>query len=101
MPALVEEGRGPEEHQQRATLVDHPFVADPPLERDLMFTVKATARIGPKVKSRRRARWKLLRRIAKAFRELDDHGKLARHVSIDKAPGVALVLVAYMVVLLK
>ena len=43
----------------------------------------------------------ILRRIAAALQELDDHARSLRHVYIEAAPGVAPVWVAYMVVLLK
>jgi hypothetical protein len=100
MPSLVEEGLGPQQHQEKAQEVAHPFQEDAPIERNLLFAIIATARLGPTVKTRRKRRMKLLRQISEALKELDDHAKAQRHVRVATAPGLAPMMVAYMVVLL-
>ena len=76
---LIDPGVGPEEHMQQARRIQHPFANDPPLERDLKFAVQAWATVGPNVTAHRRKRMRILQRLSRAVRELDDYALTQRH----------------------
>ena len=101
MPSLVEGGNGPEAHLAGACCVEHPFARDPEIELDLAFVIDAYAHRGEQVARIREQRMRLLRRIAAALRELDDYARAQRTLSVPGAPGVAPVMAAFVVELLK
>ncbi|CAK0873242.1 unnamed protein product, partial [Prorocentrum cordatum] len=98
-PNLLDWGIGPEEHEARAVLLDHPFSRDPPVESDLQFVVDAYVANGPRVSRVRRRRLEVLQRTAAALHKLDEFSLRLRHTYLDSAPGVRPVYCAFLVVL--
>ena len=98
---MVQRGVGPEEHARQAGMLEHPFAADAPLERDLRFAVEANVRIGLNIKKHRRQRMRTMEKIARATQPIDDHLRKIRPVSPDGVRGAAPMFVAVMIAILK
>ena len=66
-----------------------------PLEREVIFAVRAVAHLGPAVDRRRKRSVRLLQRLAGALDELDDYALRQRHMALEGAPGLRPVFVAF------
>ena len=100
LPALVEGGQGIEAHIEAAANAQHPFAAEPVLERDLLYAVEAYGAMGPAIREARDDRLEVLRSISRAALPLDRALLSARHVSIEGAPGARPMFVAIVAALL-
>ncbi|CAK0895584.1 unnamed protein product, partial [Prorocentrum cordatum] len=97
---LVDWGVGPQRHEELSALVQHPFARDPLVESDLQFVVDAYVANGPRIESLRRARLRLVLRVARILSPLDERVLAQRHVRLQGAPGVRPVHIAFMVALM-
>ena len=99
-PNLLDWGIGPQQHEELSAQLRHPFAQDPPVEADLQFVIDAYVANGPRIQSLRRARLRVVERVARALRPLDAWVLARRHVQLRGAPGVRPVYIAFMVALM-
>ena len=100
-PNLLEWGLDPEDHVAAARLLRHPFAEPPQTELDLSFAVEAYACLGLRITDYRRSRLRILCKLAKAVRPLDEYLLARRHCKLEMAPGVRPVFCAMLAVILR